>query len=106
VVPGIAPVIASSSAAASATLRARGPCSDRPVTSWPSGPWLTRPRLGLTPTRPQAEAGIRIEPPASVPWASGVSPAATAAALPPLEPPGEWAGFRGLRVGSPTSFSV
>jgi len=38
--------------------------------------------------RPQWEAGIRIEPPPSVPWASGRMPAATAAAEPPLDPPG------------------
>jgi hypothetical protein len=31
---------------------------------------------------------MRIEPPASVPIASGQTPAASAAALPPLLPPG------------------
>ena len=37
---------------------------------------------------PQSEAGWRTEPPVSVPIAHGAVPAATAAALPPLEPPG------------------
>ena len=41
---------------------------------------------------------MRIEPPPSVPSASGVIPAATEAAAPALEPPGVLAGFHGLRV--------
>ena len=40
------------------------------------------------PTTPHSAAGWRIEPPVSEPSASGAKPAATAAALPPLEPPG------------------
>ena len=40
------------------------------------------------PTIPQSAAGWRIEPPVSVPSAHGASPAATAAADPPEEPPG------------------
>jgi hypothetical protein len=48
---------------------------------------------------PQSEAGWRIEPPVSVPIAQGASPAATAAAEPPLEPPGTRCGSQGLRVG-------
>ena len=56
---------------------------------WPaSGPSDTRPRAGLSPTSPQQAAGIRIEPPPSLPCAIGTIPAATAAAEPPLEPPG------------------
>ena len=41
---------------------------------------------------------MRIEPPPSVPMASGPSPAATAALAPPLEPPGVRSRFHGLRV--------
>ena len=37
---------------------------------------------------PQNAAGIRTEPPPSVPSASCPSPAATAAEAPPLDPPG------------------
>ena len=46
-----------------------------------------RPREGLSPTRPQHEAGIRIDPPPSLAWAIGTTPAATNAAEPPEEPP-------------------
>src|SRR5436190_21060500 len=66
----------------------------------------TRPVLGFSPTRPQHEAGIRIEPPRSLPSQSATMPAATAAALPPEEPPAESAGLRGLRVGPYLEFSV
>ncbi len=41
---------------------------------------------------------MRTEPPPSVPRASAAMPAATAAALPPLEPPGSSDGSSGLRV--------
>ena len=40
-----------------------------------------------------------MEPPVSVPSATGTMPAATAAALPPDEPPGTCAKFHGLCVG-------
>jgi hypothetical protein len=48
---------------------------------------------------PHSAAGWRIEPPVSVPSAHGARPAATAAALPPEEPPGTRARFQGLRTG-------
>src|SRR4029078_3762696 len=48
------------------------------------------------PTTPQSAAGIRIEPPVSVPSAQSTSPAATAAAEPPEEPPGRRSSARGL----------
>src|ERR1700744_3300588 len=51
---------------------------------------------------PQYAAGIRIEPPVSVPRASSHTPAATSAAEPPEEPPEVRDGSRGLRV-SPIS---
>ena len=52
------------------------------------GPDGVRPRLGLRPNNPQHDAGTRIEPPPSLAWAAGTTRAATAAAAPPLEPPG------------------
>ena len=58
----------------------------------------TRPIVVFKPITPQNAAGIRIEPPVSVPIASGTSPAATAAADPPLDPPGTRSRFHGLRV--------
>jgi hypothetical protein len=50
----------------------------------------------LKPTTPQQAAGRRIDPPVSVPVAWRTMPAATAAADPPLEPPGMRAGARGF----------
>ena len=59
----------------------------------------TRPRDGFRPTRPQALAGMRIEPPPSFAWAMETIPAATAAAEPPLDPPVEREVSHGLRLG-------
>src|ERR1700760_305061 len=47
---------------------------------------------------PEKLAGIRIDPPPSVPNDNGASRAATAAAEPPDDPPGVIALFQGLRV--------
>src|SRR5919204_3172142 len=55
---------------------------------------------------PQSAAGCRIEPPVSVPIAQGARPAATAAALPPEEPPGTRPRSHGLRTGPKAEFSV
>jgi hypothetical protein len=63
----------------------------------PRGAGELRPRDGLIPKSPQHEAGMRIEPPPSEPCAIDASPAATAAAAPPLEPPGVCPRFYGLR---------
>ena len=49
---------------------------------------------------------MRIEPPPSLPWAAGARPAATAAAAPPLDPPGVRAVSHGLRQGPFSSDSV
>jgi hypothetical protein len=48
---------------------------------------------------PQRAAGCRTDPPVSVPSAHQPSPAATAAAEPPEEPPGTRPVSHGLRVG-------
>ena len=58
------------------------------------------------PNSPVKEQGMRIEPPPSVPTASGPMPAATAATAPPEEPPGVLAGFHGLRVMPVSALSV
>jgi hypothetical protein len=58
------------------------------------------------PTTPHSAAGWRIEPPVSEPSPSGANPAATAAADPPLEPPGTRAVSCGLRVAPNAEFSV
>src|SRR2546423_9563281 len=66
----------------------------------------TRPYVGRNPTTPHRAAGWRIDPPVSVPSASGANPAATAAALPPDEPPGTRVVSQGLAVGQNPEFSV
>ncbi len=58
------------------------------------------------PTIPHSAAGWRIEPPVSVPSAHGARPAATAAALPPEEPPGTRPRSHGLSVAPNAEFSV
>ena len=85
------------SSAASATLIVCGPrCATVPIGE--SGYAGTRPKLGFRPKLPQKPAGMRTLPAPSVPTESGPMPAATAAAVPPDEPPGVFAGFHGLRV--------
>src|ERR671912_106868 len=59
-----------------------------------------RPKEVLYPYTPHQAAGMRIDPPPSVPSASGSSPSATAAALPPEEPPVFLAVSKGLRLGA------
>ena len=58
------------------------------------------------PVMPQKLAGWRIEPPVSVPVAAGVRRAATAAALPPEEPPGMRLASQGLRTALQAEFSL
>ena len=58
-----------------------------------------RPLVGFNPTRPQHDAGMRIDPPPSLAWAAGTMPDATAAAEPPEDPPVECSVFQGLREG-------
>ena len=48
---------------------------------------------------PQAAAGMRIDPPVSVPTVASAIPAATLAADPPLEPPGDRLGSCGFLAG-------
>ena len=66
----------------------------------------TRPYVGLSPVTPQSAAGCRTDPPVSVPKAAGTSLAATAAADPPLDPPGTRPRSQGLLVGWNAEFSV
>ena len=88
--PGPGPAVASSTAAVSRTLRVSTcSCVSGPQNSPKSGPSVVRARVGLRPTRPHALDGTRIEPPMSLPCATATMPAATAAAAPPLDPPGE-----------------
>ncbi|MGY4343769.1 hypothetical protein ACVWXM_000233 [Bradyrhizobium sp. GM7.3] len=58
-----------------------------------------RPGVGRIEATSQKLAGVRTEPPKSVPWANGTMPAATATAEPPEDPPEVSTGSNGLRVG-------
>ena len=60
----------------------------------------------LIATTPLHAAGMRAEPPPSVATASGASPAATAAAAPPLDPPQVRAALHALRVRPKSGASV
>src|SRR6266404_685234 len=60
---------------------------------------LIKPKVGFRPVMPQNDAGIRIDPPVSVPVAIGTIPAAIAAPEPPLDPPGMRSGSHGFRTG-------
>ncbi len=91
------PRTASSKAAVSRTLRLTHSSTPRLLSSR-YGPSEMRPCVGFRPTSPQADAGMRMLPPPSLAWAMGTMPAATAAAAPPLDPPGEWSVFHGFRV--------
>ena len=59
----------------------------------------TRPGVGRSPVMPQNEAGMRIDPPVSVPSARGTAPEATATADPDEEPPTMRAGSSGWATG-------
>ena len=65
----------------------------------------TAPYVGFRPTIPHKAAGWRMEPPVSVPIATGASPAATAAAEPPELPPGTRSWSHGLRTSPYAEFS-
>src|ERR1700730_13101335 len=59
---------------------------------------LTRPYVGFRPTIPLTVAGVRTDPPVSVPMAAKSDRAATAAPDPALDPPGYDSSCHGLRV--------
>src|SRR5690606_18455771 len=103
---GSGPASTDSSRAASATVRAIGPCTP----SVAHGTWLgwlgTRPGAGRSPTTLQNDAGLRSEPPMSLPSAIGCRPVASAAAAPPLLPPAVRVGSYGLRVAPKIGLNV
>src|SRR5512139_1124615 len=92
--------------AASATLRAIGPpwSSEEAKAIIPYRE--TRPYVGLTPTTPHSDAGWRIDPPVSVPTPAKHMAAATAAAVPPEDPPGIRVRSHGFRVTPKWDVSV
>src|SRR3984957_7908754 len=95
--PGSSSRIPSSTAATSAprapTVSSDGASGYTPLTE-------IRPYAVFSPVTPQQAAGMRTEPPVSVPNATSASPVATATADPEDDPPGSRRGSRGL-VGVP-----
>src|SRR5262245_28715745 len=64
-----------------------------------------RPYVGFNPTTPHSAAGCRTDPPVSLPIPHTASPAATAAAEPPDDPPGTVSRPHGLCTGPNAEFS-
>src|SRR5262249_30223933 len=88
------------------TVRAQGPAWSSDDASATSPYRDTPPYVGFTPTVPVTAARCRIDPPVSVPIASGASYAATAAAEPPPDPPGIRCRSHGLCDGPYAECSV
>src|SRR5690348_9187907 len=103
---GSCPAMTSWRRAASRTVRAHGPPWSREDENATMPYRDTAPYVGLTPTVPVTAAGWRMDPPVSVPMASGAWKEARAADEPPPEPPGILVRSHGLPVGPYALFSV
>ena len=62
--------------------------------------------MGLKPSNPVNDAGMRIDPPPSAASATLASPAATETAAPPLEPPSVRVVSHGLLASGPRRLSL
>src|SRR5471032_1760698 len=100
------PAITLKSSAASATVRAIGPSTPSVDQPFKSGALGTRPGEGRSPTTLFHAAGLRSDPPMSLPQAKGFMPQASDAAAPPLLPPADFDRSHGLRVTPKTSLNV
>src|SRR5205814_1233828 len=80
--------------------------TDRPCQASSCGAIGTRSRWGLMPYSPHHAAGMRIEPRPSEPTPIPTIPDATAAAVPPDEPPVVRSTSHGLRVAPKVIVSV
>ena len=97
---GVPPASAASAIAQSASVRAIGPGWSRLPLSGKTPRSGSAPRVGLIAEVPDSADGMRSEPAVSVPVASGIMPAASAAAEPPLDPPGVRSSAHGLPTWS------
>src|SRR3954454_24579594 len=96
---GGSPDIADHNRTASATVRAIDPSVDSSSGSSPIND-------GRNPTTLQKLAGLRSDPPRSLPSAIGTMPVASAAAAPPEDPPALRERSNGLRVAPNTGLKV
>ena len=101
---GSGPASTENSSATSSTVRAIGPAVERSDHGSPAVG--TRPGDGRKPTTLQNAAGLRSEPPVSLPSAMGIMRAAKATAAPPLLPPQVLAGSYGFRLAPKTRLKV
>ncbi len=88
------PARTASSTAQQATVAANGPTESSEVESGNAPLVGTRCAVGLNPTMPHNAAGMRHEPPVSVPSAPNAMPSVTDTAAPEDEPPGMRAAAR------------
>src|SRR5512146_876611 len=83
-------------AATPATSRASGPTVSSPGASGRTPSSGILPQVVLSPVIPRQAAGMRIDPPVSLPYAMSASPEATAVPEPLDDPPGIRDGSTGL----------
>ena len=88
------PASTASRIAQHATVGAIGPMESSEVDSGNAPCVGTRYAVGLKPTIPQSAAGIRHEPPVSVPSPAAAMPSVTETTAPDDEPPGIRAALR------------
>ena len=98
--------MASSMSAVSMTVRVIGVMLERLAKASGAMSCGTTPTDCLKPTTPLQAAGMRVEPPASVPTPIGHTPAASATAAPPDEPPLVRSAAQALRVRPNSGASV
>src|SRR5271157_6577530 len=100
--PASGPAITSNSARRSATERAIGPTTpiheSAPAPGGKCPVAGMRPGVGFSPQMPEKCAGVRIEPPPSLPTPPAEHAEAIAAASPPLDPPALRERSQGLLV--------
>src|SRR5882672_4915729 len=85
---GVSPASTWKIAAQQATVGASGPTESRVVDSGNAPSRGTRAEVGLKPETPHRAAGMRTEPPVSVPSANAAIPSETETAAPEEDPPG------------------
>src|SRR2546430_16853935 len=78
--------------------RAIGPSVSSDVLSGITPPRSMDPKAGLNPATPQSEAGVRVDPPGSLPTPPPHIPPATATPAPPGGPPATRPGSWGVRT--------
>ena len=87
-------------------MRAIGPSTANGSQGADTGQRGTRPGVGRRPVTPLQAAGLRSDPPRSLPSAIGSRRQASATAAPPLDPPAERDVSHGLRVAPKTRLKV